>query len=88
MSSTPVNAALHGQRCKDFDRLDSNIRAYNAIAHEVMSAHGVTEIDLYTFAAQIGGSEMYCDHVHFTENICRKQAEYVASCLLHFEQEE
>ena len=88
ISSTPVNDALHAQRCKDFSRSDSDVRAYNAIAHEVTRAHGVPEIDLYTFTAQLGGSEMYRDHVHFTEEICRKQAEYVASCLLHFEQEE
>lgn len=88
MSSTPVDDALHAQRCKDFSRSDSDVRAYNAIAHKVMAAHGVPEIDLHTFTAQFGGSEIYRDHVHFTEEICCKQAEYVASCLLRFEQEE
>ena len=87
ISSTPVNDALHAERCKDFSRLDSNVRAYNAIAHEVMAAHGVPEIDLYTFTVQLGGSEMYRDHVHFTQEVCRKQADYVADHLLRFEQE-
>lgn len=87
ISSTPVNDALHAEHCKDFSRLDSNVRAYNAIAHEVMAAHGVPEIDLYTFTSQLGGSEMYRDHVHFTQEVCRKQADYVADHLLRFEQE-
>ena len=87
ISSTPVNDALHAERCKDFSRLDSNVRAYNAIAHEVMAVHGVPEIDLYTFTVQLGGSEMYRDHVHFAEEVCRKQADYVADHLLRFEQE-
>lgn len=88
ISSTPVDDALHAQRCKDFSRSNADIRAYNAIAHAAMAAHGVPEIDLYTFTAQLGGSELYRDHVHFTEEVCRKQADYVASCLLRFEQEE
>lgn len=88
ISSTPVNDALHAERCKDFSRSDSNVRAYNAIAHEVMADHGVPEIDLYTFTSQLGGSEMYRDHVHFTQEVCRKQADYVADHLLRFEQEE
>ena len=87
ISSTPVNDALHAQRCKDFGRSDRDIRAYNAIAHEVMQSHGVPEIDLYTFTAQLGGEELYRDHIHYIEAICQKQAAYVADHLLHFEQD-
>ena len=42
-----------------------------------MEKHNIPIIDLYTFTNQLRSDDMYRDHVHFTDNISKLQAEFI-----------
>ena len=42
-----------------------------------MNKSNIEIIDLYKFTKSIEGDDMYKDHVHFKDNISKKQAEYI-----------
>ena len=77
---TPVDDVIHNQRHHlEFHRFASDCDAYNATADQVMQDHEVPVIDLYGFTRQLGsGDVLYCDHVHFHEEISRLQAAFLA----------
>jgi predicted hydrocarbon binding protein len=47
-----------------------------------MAEGKVPSIDLHAFTLNLG-PDIYCDHVHFHEHICEKQAAFIAGWLLH-----
>lgn len=46
-----------------------------------MMTDGVPAIDLFAFTRALGGNEIFCDHVHFTETVRQLQAAYIAGYL-------
>ncbi|MFE5320848.1 GDSL-type esterase/lipase family protein [Paenibacillus sp. NPDC056579] len=75
--TTDAVEAIHNSRSTSFHRFHRDVLAYNSAADEVMTSHGIPILDLYTFTRSFGESG-YCDHVHFTEEVRRLQAAYIA----------
>jgi hypothetical protein len=71
---------IHNTEMSTIFRFHQDVLAYNAIADEVMRAHGVPLIDLYTFTRCFGISA-FCDHVHYTDEVRALQAAYIAGYL-------
>lgn len=79
--TTPVVAAIHNARNSGFFRFEADQQRCNAIADAVMRAAGAPLIDLDGFTRSLGGDEVFCDHVHFTEPVRALQAAFVAGSL-------
>lgn len=76
------NDLQHGEAKQGaFQRFEKDVTAYNAVADEVMKQEGVPVIDLYTFTCALG-KNVYCDHVHYIEEVRVKQGEFVANELI------
>ena len=80
ITTTPVDEARHNARSRFFHRFEADVAAYNAIAREVMSAQGVSLIDLYGFTTGLD-EPLYRDHVHFLPAVSEKQAAFVRARL-------
>ena len=78
--TTPVDDAIHNSRNKDFQRFAADVERFNAVADRVMLEHGVPSIDLHTFTCNLG-SDLYIDHVHFTDAVRVQQAAFIAGRL-------
>lgn len=78
--TTPVIDERHNRLNTTFQRFESDVEAYNAVADRVMQKHGVATIDLFTFTHQLG-SNVYVDHVHFTDEVRAQQAAFIAGHL-------
>ena len=76
VTTTPVDDENHNSRTK-MRRHNSDVLRYNEIAREVMEGEGIDLIDLYTFTASLQ-CQLYVDHVHYTEEVRRYQAEFIA----------
>lgn len=63
---------------ESFQRYAADVDVYNAAADEIMGAAGVALLDLNGFTKSLGGPEVFCDHVHFCEEIREKQGAFVA----------
>ena len=82
--TTPVDDATHNNRPNmDFKRFAADVKSYNALADDIMAALDVPPIDLFVFTRNIG-VELFCDHVHFRENIRTLQAAYIAGWLIAY----
>jgi len=79
--TTPVDETIHNRIVDAFWRFDQDVGAYNAVADAVFIAAGTPMIDLYGFTKALGGHP-FCDHVHFTEEVRRLQAAFIAGHLL------
>ena len=77
--TTHVDETLHNRLIDAFWRYDHDVVLYNAVADAVFS--GTPIIDLYGFTKALGGNP-FCDHVHFTEEVRRLQAAFIAGHLL------
>lgn len=80
--STPVVDLVHNSRISDFARYACDLDEYNEAADMIMNESGVFSIDLYTFTKNLG-EDIYCDHVHFKEEIRALQAAFIAGCLFY-----
>jgi lysophospholipase L1-like esterase len=78
--TTGVDDERHNRLQTTFLRYDADVLAYNAVADEIMAGRGASIVDLNGFTASLEG-EVYCDHVHFTEEVCRLQAAFLAGAL-------
>jgi hypothetical protein len=76
--TTHVVDAIHNARSSGFTRHAVDVEAYNAIADGVMGAARAHAIDLERFTRALGGDELFCDHVHFTEPVRALQAAHIA----------
>jgi lysophospholipase L1-like esterase len=56
------------------------VDAYNAVADQVMAAHSVPVVDLFTFTCNLG-TDLYIDHVHFKDLVRAQQAAFIAGRL-------
>jgi lysophospholipase L1-like esterase len=80
ISTTPVVDEIHNSRMGQFKRYTEDLNAYNEAADNIMKEAGVSVIDLYTFTKNLG-EDVFCDHVHFNENVRRMQAAFIAGYL-------
>lgn len=80
VSSTPVIDDIHNRREAGFLRYEKDVRTYNEIASEIMLENHISIIDLFTFTKSLG-TDIYCDHVHYKEEIRKLQADFIASYL-------
>lgn len=78
INTTPVIDEIHNTRSKAFHRFARDVAAINASAARIMSAAGVPVIDLHAFSAPLV-PEGFMDHVHYTPDLCEKQAAFIAA---------
>lgn len=78
--TTPCDERVHNVRSTTFHRFAADCAAYNAAADEVMAAANVPSINLFGFTHALG-PDLYCDHVHFHEQIRQLQAAFIAGWL-------
>jgi len=78
--TTPVIDERHNRLNTLFRRFEADVETYNAIADRIMREHTVPIIDLFTFTRNLG-SDVYVDHVHFTDEVRAQQAAFIAGCL-------
>lgn len=76
ISTTPVDDERHNRRQLAFKRFNRDVLTYNQAASEIMVSHTVPLIDLYRFVDEADG-EKYCDHVHYQEDMRKKQADFI-----------
>ena len=81
--TTSCDEAVHNKPGMAFHRFAADVAAYNKAADEIMKAAGLPMIDLHTFTLNLG-KDLYCDHVHFHENIREKQGAFIAGWLVAF----
>ncbi len=79
--TTPVIDAVHNKNKVDFHRHASDVELYNAAADEVMAGAGASICDLFSFTRNLGGAELFCDHVHFIEAVRAQQAAFITGYL-------
>lgn len=77
VATTPVDERQHQKNNPKFHRMESDLAAYNDAASEIMRAHGIPVLDLYTFTRSLG-PDLYRDHVHFHPRISEQQALFLA----------
>ncbi|MFH1762424.1 MAG: SGNH/GDSL hydrolase family protein [bacterium] len=75
INSTPVDDEIH-KKNTDIVRVNRDVIKYNKAACQIMSENGIPEIDLYGFTLNLP-EDLYCDHVHFTHPVRKKQAEFI-----------
>lgn len=77
VGTTPLIDDVHNSRKEGFLRYNRDLKAYNKIAKNVMNNKNIDFIDLYHFTKNLG-ENIYCDHVHFTEEVRRLQAAFIS----------
>jgi|GEM_PF-341401 len=78
--TTLFDDAIHNRSDVGFYRYAADCIEYNQVADRVMEENGIPVIDLCTFTLYLE-LDLYCDHVHFTEVVRKKQAAYIARWL-------
>jgi acyl-CoA thioesterase-1 len=81
-TSTPILDALHAQRKAGFDRIEADVRRYNAAAVGVMKEKGVPVNDLHQLVEDRGTSLMAGDGTHYTDAGYQVLAAAVARSIL------
>lgn len=82
INSTGVIDSIH-RKLSGFDRFNSDLQKYNAIASDVFSKHKIPQIDLYGIT-EAQGSKRFVDHAHFSPEVRAVQAAYIAGFIQHF----
>ena len=82
INSTPTSTLRHS-KVKIFYRLEEDVPVYNKAAEEVMAAHNIPVIDLYSFtkALNLEEEELFRDHTHFTRPVMQLHAAFLAGYL-------
>lgn len=80
ITTTPIIDEIHNAREGGFLRYSKDLDYYNKIAKVVMKNKGIDTIDLYSFTKELE-KDIYCDHVHFTDEIRRMQSGFIAGYL-------
>jgi len=82
VNTTPCDETIHNAPHMLFYRFHKDCLDYKNIAEKVMNNNNIQIIDLYSFTLNLG-KDIYCDHVHFIEDIRQKQAAFIAGWLFH-----
>ncbi|MGL6105886.1 SGNH/GDSL hydrolase family protein [Romboutsia sp.] len=77
VGTTPLIDDVHNSRKEGFLRYNRDLKAYNKIAKNVMNNKNIDFIDLYHFTKNLG-ENIYCDHVHFTDEVRRLQPAFIS----------
>lgn len=80
LTTTPVNDEIHHSYLEinhGIERFNADVIEYNEIAVRIMGKYNVPIINLYDFTLQLG-DEAYDDHVHYTMEVRKLQAEFIA----------
>lgn len=77
INTTPVDDKIHNSRKEGCLRYNKDVQEYNNIAYEIMRENNIYIIDLYNFTKNIKITNKYKDHVHFNDEISKKQAEFI-----------
>ena len=80
VSLTPIIDEIHNARKAGVLRYSSEVEKYNEISMSVMKDGNVKIIDLYNFTKNLG-EDIYCDHVHFKDEVRRLQGAFIAGYL-------
>jgi lysophospholipase L1-like esterase len=80
--TTPLIDEIHNRLNPSFHRFHKDVIEYNAVADTVMKQNNVPILDLHTFTVNLG-HDIYCDHVHFKDNVREEQAAYIAKQLVN-----
>lgn len=81
INTTPCDETVHNREGMNFHRFAVDVIRCNKTAKKIMSDANILIIDLYAFTMNLGGKNIYCDHVHFIESVCEKQAAFIAGYL-------
>lgn len=81
ITTTPIIDEIHNARDEGFLRYSKDLDFYNKIAKVVMKNKGIDIIDLYDFTKKLG-KDIYCDHVHFTEEVRLEQSRFIFRYLI------
>ena len=80
ISTTPFLESIHNSRKGGFLRYTKDLKNYNSIAKKVMINQNIDMIDLYNFTNNLGRN-LYCDHVHFIDEVKKLQGAFIAGYL-------
>lgn len=80
MLTTPVIDEIHNSRSASFHRHAKDVAVCNAISRRLMKKAGRPVIDLHTFSARFL-PDGFIDHVHYSEDVRRRQGIFLAGCL-------
>lgn len=80
VSVTPVDEEHHNRLNPVFRRYEKDVLEYYKISNAIAKEHAVTVIDLHQFTQKLN-IPLYCDHVHFNEEVRKLQAAYIAGWL-------
>lgn len=82
MRSGPLDEALHNARTTGFRRFESDLECYNKAADAILLSERIPTLDLAGFTRGLGPmKQLLKDHVHFTDDVVRLQAAFVAGYL-------
>lgn len=82
-NTTPIHDARHAKRGASFDRFDTDVGRYNAVAYAVMRELGVTVHDLNWLVKHNNPEKMLSnDGTHYTPEANIILADAVADCIL------
>ncbi len=87
ISTTLCIDTIHNTRSTAFHRYRKDVVRYNEIADSIMTANDVLIIDLFALTEALErelGESVYKDHVHFTPEVYRTQAAYLAGWVRAF----
>ena len=77
---TPVIDEVHNSRKTGFLRFSEDVAVYDNNAKAIMKEHNIPFIDIYSLTKNLG-MDIYCDHVHFKEDVRKLQAAFIAGYL-------
>jgi len=80
ISLTSIIDEIHNARKSGVLRYSSDVEKYNEVSTSVMKDGKVKIIDLYNFTKNLD-EDIYCDHVHFKDEVRRLQGAFIAGYL-------
>ncbi|MFP4522628.1 MAG: SGNH/GDSL hydrolase family protein [Fibrobacterota bacterium] len=81
--TTPVDTERHNSQCSGFKRFSEDVPKYNEAADRVMHKMNVPSIDLCSFTLNLS-DDLFCDHVHFKEEIRALQGVFIAGWMVNY----
>lgn len=78
--TTDAVESIHNKPGMSFYRFHEDVVRYNEVADEIVKVAGFPILDLYSFTRTFGHAA-FCDHVHYTEEVRRQQAAFIAGFL-------
>ncbi|MFO7611378.1 MAG: SGNH/GDSL hydrolase family protein [Clostridia bacterium] len=81
VESTPIRDEIHNRISRDMTRHYNDVVEYNRVADRIMESEGIQVLRLFEFTDSLG-ADAFCDHAHFTEEVRRLQAAFIADAIL------